>query len=426
MGHSDRFDELFRRAFQRVRVPEPPELDWRALANASARGRDGSAALAGRIWGLSLAAGVAAIATLLFYSGSPDPRSVNAPVRRVPDLVRPEQGALVDNAIFGPTGKPEVTVVGSASASEVRSRVQAVVNPVPALSDHAKPAADRDAAASVSRKSRGTSLPGTIASYPTTNNVDPAAVDAHGPVEQRDDVRLSWLDPLFPSMTRVPGEPRVWTPVAEQLPAIPHWSVSPWVSFDQTTFSDDHASSTALNDLQLDPGITGTIGARVAYAFDERLAVYTGAQLAWKGALRGTISTSAHEYATYDLSGRYLELPFGVRFTAPKERWSLYARAGAALQLNMRPGDDHVVVYDLVAKEARTMRLASNSVGVMGELAAGLEFRVKRGLSMFIEPVYRYGFTPIMQHPSYTGFPLNPRERTVGLATGITYQFLSK
>ena len=425
MANSDRFDELFRRAFQRVRVPVPPELDWRALAKASARGRGASAALAGRIWGLSLAAGVAAVATLLLYSGSPDPRTIRPSPLRVPELVAREHPADGAHALSDPAN---VDTRASAPLTSPDASGASVVSNVTVA------ATQRDGG-------RSTGTIGTTAPHRTVGGsivVDDDHARKGSSMElimpqtgstveaMRDDERVPLLDPIMITGAQAQGSPLSWTPGASPSPTIARWSVSPWVSFDQTTFSDDRASSSALNDLQLDPGFTGTFGARINYAFDERLSVYTGAQLAWKGALKGTISTSTSQYATYDLSGRYLEIPLGIRFTAPKERWSLYARAGAALQLNMRPGDDHVVVYDLVAKEARTMRLASNSVGVAGELAAGLEFRVKRGLSMFIEPVFRAGLTPIMQHPSFTGLPLNPREHTLGLATGITYQFGSK
>lgn len=210
------------------------------------------------------------------------------------------------------------------------------------------------------------------------------------------------------------------------MPGFAHWAVSPWVSLDHTSYADAHeGNDEALDELRMDRGLTGSVGARVSYSFDERLTVYTGIQWAWKGALKGTIRTSAYQHADYDLSGQYLEIPLGFRFTAPRERWSFYARGGALFQFNLQPGRDNIVIYDMAAKEMSTLRLASNSMGIAGEFAAGLEFRVRRGLSMFIEPVYRAGFTPVVQHPSFTGLPLNPREQTLGLATGIVYQFRS-
>ncbi len=236
------------------------------------------------------------------------------------------------------------------------------------------------------------------------------------------EVRITFMDLLSASAAPLNPTPASARPIDIPAPVFPRWSISPWFSLDHVDRVDDKdRDESLLTQVSGDHGITCTSGLRVRFAWDDRLSVYTGAQLSWKGALKGTIQSSAVQKAEYDLSGRYLEVPIGLRFATNKERWSAYARAGIQLQFNLRPGDDHIVLYNYALKEMRTFRLSSSSLGVSGEVAAGVEFRAGKRMAVFVEPVYRMGFTPVVQQSYYSDLPLNPKERSFGLATGLVY-----
>ncbi len=468
MSRNEPLDDLFRKALGRVEPPPAPELDWAMLAKAARHGKasTGVAGIFHRvhwIWKslavVTILAGGTFLATQIPGTSkeittvderfASEPATVTMPsVTTAPIIGQKAIHAtkVAERTSITPRAVQLVTDERNKKGSAaVDAHANGPVRRTDAT-DMARAAVDRAAnAGSHARLPRGkaSSGPLSMAQPPNSTNVerDPPVVlgvaipwqedGSRGPAnaEMAPEDEISSMNILWMSADRLSREPAAAIDVNGTAAVLPfaRWAVSPWLSMDHTSYHDQRISNdVALDQLSADRGWTGGLGFRAQYVVKRWLAIGTGIGFVRSGKLTGTIRTSASKYTDYHLSGDRLQIPLSLTCLKPLENKELYLRLGMIAELNVHNGSDEVVLHDLAAKQVSTLALSTSSMGAALDFAAGVNFRLRRGLGLFLEPSYRLGLKPMMKHPSFDSFPFNPKVNTLSLGVGLCFTFHSR
>lgn len=453
MKTDKQIDELFRKGLSSVDVPPPPMQDWAAMARAARSGAVGakrSDAMNGR-WAKLLGGAMAvAVGVYLAIGGNGTPTSNRSQLTPADPLamlnesnapapvVQETSGPVGTNTMaFRPTSSNSSPEPDAQDAQAMRSSVDEARSSESTRGSRSG-SSNEDGPAILRKPARkGATVPeqrAEKAAPPILRSPAAAAVHAeetemepYRSITAERDLRtlLAMMVPLRATSAPLSYQPE--TPDRADLeedPMTPHWSIAPWISIGHSIYTDpDHDAASATHGLVYGRETPGSVGLRVQYAFDRRLAFFTGMQFSRKGALGGTVSSSSAVRTDYQLSGNYMEVPLNLKFIVPLENKDLYARAGVSLQFNMPSSTNKVTMHDENKKELSTLVLTGSSMGTVLDLGIGAQFRLSRRVGLFIEPSYQYALSPVVKHPSFDRLPFNPRIHTFSLATGLSFQF---
>lgn len=454
MKTDKQIDELFRKGLPSVDVPAPPVQDWAAMARTARSGAVGakrSDAMNSR-WAKLLGGAMAvAVGVYLAIGGNgtlTSNRSQLTPADPLAMLNESASTAPVTQETSGPVGtntkafRPTSSNASSEPDAQHAEDAQAMSSssgeahsPESTRGSRSRGSNDDGPALLYARKAATASGQGPEKAAPAILN-EPTVYVAHAEdtemlpyqsITSEGDLRtsLAMMVPLGSASAPLPYQPEASHHAElEEGHLTPHWSIAPWISIGHSTYKDpDHDGASATQGLIYGRETPGSVGLRVQYAFDRRLAFFTGIQFSRKGALGGTVSSSSTVRTDYQLSGNYVEVPLNLKFIVPLENKDLYARAGVSLQFNMPSSTNKVTMHDENKKELSTLVLAGSSMGTVLDLGIGAQFRLSRRVGLFIEPSYQYALSPAVKHPSFDRLPFNPRIHTFSLATGLSFQF---
>ncbi len=470
MKNDKRLDEAFRKGLPSVEVPPAPTQDWAALARAAKQGaraaavRDSGSVLNVR-W-LKLLGGASAILTAWYLAFGPQ-AAPHAPAHVAASTDTPAAHAefiggtpaeLIGMVSEQPAGVPSTVELATSAVKTGEPLSQNATAPKVAGHKQEMEAKRGDAGgtglrvvtspragSSDGNKKRSSGMTSNSiverddhaemqdGSHPeasmrmdagtTTGDLGTEATAGVTGRDSRENITvLGVLPPLPAALPYTPNDPSAQATTSG--PSLAHWSIAPWFSLGHTTWTDpENGDNGYLDQLNVGHEPPSSIGLRIQYAFDHRLAMITGIQYARKGSLRGTVRSSPFITTDYELSGDYLEVPISLKFALPLENKEFYVRAGGLLQFNMHSGMDKVAMNDASHKELSTLVLARGSMGTALDIGIGAQFRLSRRLGLFIEPSYQYALSPVVKHPSFDKLPFNPRIHSFSLATGLSFQF---
>lgn len=470
MKNDKRLDEAFRKGLPSVEVPPPPAQDWAALARAAKQGaraaavRDSGSLLNVR-W-LRLLGGASAILAAWYLASGPQ-AAQNTPTQAAHSTDAPAAHAefmggapadLADLVTERTVDEPPATDLNTAAMGTAdpldgaaaarkdgRSQEETEARRADAEESGLPSETSRQAWASVGHRNRASEakMKAMVARDEGARTPEdaPPSADAHMSTgaatagrgtgttalitskdEREDIIAIRMLPTLSSPLPYTPIDPPAKP--ATDSPSLAHWSIAPWFSLGHTTWEDPkNGDNGSLQQLSVGHEQPGSIGLRVQYAVDHRLAMIIGIQYARKGGLRGTVRPSPFITTDYELSGNYWEVPISLKFTLPLENKELYVRTGGVLQFNVNSGIDKVAMNDASRKELSTLVLAGGSMGTALEIGIGAQFRLGHRLGLFIEPSYQHALSPVAKHPSFDKLPFNPHIHSFNLATGLSFQF---
>lgn len=464
MSTNEQFDELFRKALPSVDVPAAPELDWTAMAGLAKTGgaAGGSSGLWTSAWLKVLGGTVALLVSgwVLWkaadndqaqqtvglddhpantssdqrtsdhtslvtserstsfdtFSATESKRPIDATGRSASAL---GETAEQDNGLDDANTPSSATMIGNERSGWARSKLKVHVpelgpGGVRSIADVTGSGAGSDLLVAPLDPPGGRSYDGPMA---TAFRESGHSASEPMQLERMAPLGLRRTDPIL--------IPEPASPVARAKTGSARFSIAPWVAFGNSVFDHGNGRSGRNHLEQLGGGreMLGTIGLRAHYNLDERLAVLLGVQYANKGGLKGRLAGDGASYTEYSWSGRSIETPLAIRYALPRENKEFYVRLGGTLQFNARGGTDRVVQHNATLKETSTLVLSSRSIGVAVDLGIGVQFRIARGIGMFVEPSYQYALAPVVKHPAFKTLTYNPVVHSIGLGTGIVFQF---
>lgn len=221
---------------------------------------------------------------------------------------------------------------------------------------------------------------------------------------------------------------------------VKRWAIGPYVSWDKNRFYIEPNSldgEKVLNNLgtysdssRFSPQYTA--GLNINYYINSKLVIESGAWFSQKQKLYSIAyffdakSDSASIY-TFNFSGRYFEIPLKLKYNVFEGKFMPYVSAGASFGFNIpKPGRDYFTLEKVnEVKETRIdkITLEMSSIGITGQLSAGLAAILGKNCVVFIEPTYRHHFNPVVKHPTYKEIPVNHFIRTISVGSGILYKF---
>ena len=179
-----------------------------------------------------------------------------------------------------------------------------------------------------------------------------------------------------------------------------------------------------------------TIGIIGGYLFTQKLSLEAGAFYSQKKKLHASINTPAYASSgqeifsdfTYDYKARYFELYGRFKYYLYQRKNSWYATVGAAGSFNLPESissSDYFsrVSYSESSTKTENVKLDASSVGAILVISAGVEIPLGKRWDVYIEPVYRYSFSPVIKHASYDRVPVQHFMRCISLATGLMFKF---
>ncbi len=211
------------------------------------------------------------------------------------------------------------------------------------------------------------------------------------------------------------------------------WSVMPYFSLDRSDYILDEldflSSTYGIYNIQINEpkALRYTVGARVGYEFYPGLSLQTGFMYSKKGTMTGEVAMTYPDgysgLATYNLSGKYFEIPALLKFSSETAYFDWYVMGGAHFQLNVASEDNYFEFTDWQEAQFYHLELGGASMGVALHLAAGIEYNINPRLSVFVEPSFSYNLHPVIKLDNFDKMPVNPNINTLGLGTGLIVKF---
>ncbi|GEM_PF-5148369 len=215
--------------------------------------------------------------------------------------------------------------------------------------------------------------------------------------------------------------------------AEPKWIISPYVSFDRSSYNVDQLELQNLTNSKYNVQLNSsqlqfTAGLRGAYNFYPHLWIESGVLFSQKSAITGEIELSDDNgnlvgIAEYDLSGQFLEIPISIVLRKNNASFGWYAKAGIHLSYNF-PSNNSSYLYRDIANEVQyTVEPSIQTLNPAIAFGAGLEYNITPQFRLYAEPSFRYALRPVLNPSGFNNIPLNPKWNTLGLGIGVNYYF---
>jgi len=214
----------------------------------------------------------------------------------------------------------------------------------------------------------------------------------------------------------------------------PKWMISPFFSFDRSSYSIDQVSllnlTTSSSQLQLGGvGTTYTAGLRVAYRPTGHLWLESGFLYSRKSSVKGVMELYTPggaipvAAANYQLSGEFFEIPLVLGVRNNNDEFGWYFKAGAFLAYNRPSSNSFFEYYDFEAERLYTLKPSYQTLNPAVSVSAGFEYNITPNLRCYAEPTFRFSNRPMLNTTDFELIPVNPKWSTMGLGVGINYYF---
>ena len=173
---------------------------------------------------------------------------------------------------------------------------------------------------------------------------------------------------------------------------------------DGSTSSDEMIKS--LNGEET-PIILADIGINVCYKFKKHIGFETGIQYSNKGyATLGTplqwgfpgspVSTLSYVYNYY-----YLDIPAKINFTFGNKKMRFITSAGITTNILIKATATEFIDNPGGQSESSTQQSTNNykKIDLSPTISAGIDYKIKKRMSLRIEPIFRYGILKIIDKP---------------------------
>lgn len=215
--------------------------------------------------------------------------------------------------------------------------------------------------------------------------------------------------------------------------AKPKWIISPYFSFDRSSYNVDQLELQNLTNSKYDVELNSsklhyTVGLRGAYSFFPNLWLESGLLFSQKSTITGNIELSDDDgnlvgIAEYDLSGQFLEIPIALVLRKNNSSFGWYAKAGVHLSYNFPSNAGSYIYRDLTTERQYIVEPSIKTLNPAVAFGAGIEYNLTPKLRAYVEPSFRYSLRPVLNVDGFGNIPLNPKWNSFGLGVGINYYF---
>ena len=216
------------------------------------------------------------------------------------------------------------------------------------------------------------------------------------------------------------------------------WAIGPYVGFNQGGYL---LKSNALgNELMANSNtniignsnLNYSFGATISYNFTRKIAVQLGVLYTQKSTVDASFNkiytdSIKRAYDNYEFHYRanYLEIPLSAKIYFNNHKLRAYALGGITAQFNFPGNGSYYSVshYDVANSKQEKVSLSGMSAGLATQISLGLEYQYNEKWSLYIEPTYKYSFSEILKHTSYSSQPIQHFNRMFGVGLGALYHF---
>ncbi len=180
-----------------------------------------------------------------------------------------------------------------------------------------------------------------------------------------------------------------------------------------------------------------TAGLTAGYRIAQNTEIEMGVFYSRKKELTANIMTPAyindlmqqvHSNYIYNYNASYFELSGKVKyyFCVGTKKW-IYAGAGGIASFNFPENPNnksyysHTLYNDTTWISKDKVTLEPSSASFTAILLGGFETALSNRWNAFVEPEYKYGFSPVIKHPSFDYIPVNHYWRTFSIGFGLKY-----
>ncbi|MDP1725657.1 MAG: hypothetical protein Q8M15_02655 [Bacteroidota bacterium] len=212
------------------------------------------------------------------------------------------------------------------------------------------------------------------------------------------------------------------------------WGIGIYVAPENSYYESRTASGQDIL-IIANPGkkICNTLGMNLSYSFSQNFYLQTGVWYSQKPVISinetyiaysgDTLGSSYRNYSML-YQGRYLEVPLSLKYYCRLAgTLRIYGLAGAIASFNLPRSKSYFIreSYENGDLYRDRINLSALSIGIAGHLAAGLELQLNDKWSIYVEPFYKYSFSPVLKQKTYKNIPVTHLSRSWGAGFGIIY-----
>ena len=178
--------------------------------------------------------------------------------------------------------------------------------------------------------------------------------------------------------------------------------------------------------LQGSNNFSYSIGAQFTYRFSDKIAVETGLSFSQKKKLSATdIVEDTVKHFSFEYNGKYLDLPLRVRYYVLNSPVKHFVSAGALFSSNFPVKNNGYFQYQNLDTSIYTEKvfIEPTSIGVSLQLGAGIDYVIQNKWRLYFSPIYNYGLSAVLKHPTYNNEPVKHFINGVCISFGCYYDF---
>lgn len=131
----------------------------------------------------------------------------------------------------------------------------------------------------------------------------------------------------------------------------------------------------------------------------------------------------------YHYTGKYIDLSLRGRYYLNPGPLKLYLAIGGAANCNVPEKRDSMGTkgnyfsYRIPYEGRGIIDLQFNSIGITALSGLGIEGNLYPRLRFYIEPTFKYSFTPVIKHATFDNMPVQHYLYSIGIGFGLYYKF---
>lgn len=216
------------------------------------------------------------------------------------------------------------------------------------------------------------------------------------------------------------------------------WAIGPYVGFNQggyllksNTIGNELMANSKTN-INGNSNLNYSFGATISYNFTRKIAVQLSVLYTQKSTVDASFNkiytdSTKRAYDNYEFHyvANYLEIPLSAKVYFNNHKLRAYTLGGITAQFNFPGSESYYAAshYDIVNSRQEKISLSGMSAGLATQISLGLEYQYNEKWSLYIEPTYKYSFSEILKHSSYSSQPIQHFNRIFGVGLGALYHF---
>ena len=216
------------------------------------------------------------------------------------------------------------------------------------------------------------------------------------------------------------------------------WAIGPYVGFNQggyllkSNILGNELMANSNTNINGNSNLNYSFGATISYNFTRKIALQLGVLYTQKSTVDASFNkiytdSSKRDYENYEFHyvANYLEIPLSAKVYFNNHKLRAYTLGGITAQFNFPGSGSYYSVghYDIVNSSQKKVSLSGMSAGLATQISLGLEYQYNEKWSLYIEPTYKYSFSEILKHSSYSSQPIQHFNRMFGVGLGALYHF---